>query len=75
MADTVHDLMSLAIATPDPRRVTNWIGAYLGKRPVEAKRDILRKFEAEFDRRQANADEKRAAGLVLRCVRRVAEEL
>jgi hypothetical protein len=39
MADPVHDLMSLAIATPDPRRVTNWISAYLGKRPVEAKRD------------------------------------
>ena len=75
MADPVKDLMSLATATPDPRRVSNWIAAYLGKRPLDSKREILRKLEADFTSRLANADEKRAAGLILRCVQKVAENL
>lgn len=67
--------MSLATATPDPRLVSNWITAYLGKRPLESKRDILRKLEAEFAAREANAKEKRAAGLIRRCVQKVAANL
>ncbi len=75
MADPVKDLMSLAAATPDPRLVSNWITAYLGKRPLESKREILRKLEADFTLRQANPNEKRAAGLILRCVQKVGENL
>ena len=75
MADAVKDLIALAAATPDPRIVSNWIAAYLGKRPIESKREILKKLEAEFTARQKNADERRAAGLILRCVEKVAENL
>jgi len=75
MADPVKDLMSLATATPDPRLVSNWIAAYLGKRPLESKREILRKLEADFTCRQANPNEKRAVGLILRCVQKVGENL
>ncbi|MGE3334412.1 MAG: hypothetical protein AB7I36_12275 [Rhodospirillaceae bacterium] len=75
MADPVQDLLSLATATPDPRLVSNWISAYLGKRPIESKREILRKLEAEFAAREANANEKRAAGMIRRCVQKVGENL
>lgn len=75
MADPIKDLMSLATATPDPRLVSNWIAAYLGKRPLDSKREILRKLEADFTARQANPAENRAAGLILSCVQKVAENL
>jgi len=75
MADPVKDLMALATATPDPRLVSNWITAYLGKRPLDAKRDILKKLEADFAAREANPAEKRAAGLIRRCVQKVSEAL
>lgn len=75
VADPVKDLMSLASATPDPRLVSNWIAAYLGKRPLDSKREILRKLEADFTSRQSNPAEKRAAGLILRCVQKVRENL
>lgn len=75
MADPVKDLLSLATATPDPRLVSNWISAYLGKRPLESKREILRKLEGEFAAREANANEKRAAGMIRRCVQKVSENL
>jgi hypothetical protein len=75
LTDPVHDLISLANATPDPRLVSNWITAYLGKRPLESKHEILRKLEAEFAARQANPNEKRAAGLILRCVQKVGMNL
>jgi hypothetical protein len=75
VADPVKDLLSLATATPDPRLVSNWIAAYLGKRPIESKREILKKLEGEFAARQVNANEKRAAGLILRCVQKVGENL
>jgi len=73
VADPVQDLLSLATATPDPRLVSNWIVAYLGKRSLESKREILKKLEGDFAARQANATEKRAASLVLRCVQKVGE--
>ncbi|MGE4064411.1 MAG: hypothetical protein AB7E79_13675 [Rhodospirillaceae bacterium] len=75
MADPVKDLMALARATPDPRIVSNWIAAYLGKRPLDSKRDILKKLEAEFAARQNNINEKRAAALILRCVQKVGANL
>jgi hypothetical protein len=75
VADPVKDLMALAEATPDPRIVSNWISAYLGKRPLESKREILKKLEGEFAAKQANPTEKRAAGLILRCVQKVGENL
>lgn len=75
MADPVKDLMSLAAATPDPRLVSNWITAYLGKRPLQSKREILRKLEGDFTSRQTNPVEKRAAGLILRCVQKAVQNL
>ena len=75
MADPVQDLISLANATPDPRLISNWITAYLGKRPLASKREILKKLEGEFTARQANPNEKRAAGMILRCVQKVGENL
>jgi hypothetical protein len=75
LADPVKDLMSLATTTPDPRLVANWIIAYLGKRPLDSKREILRKLEGDFASRQANPHEKRAAGLILRCVQKVGANL
>jgi replicative superfamily II helicase len=75
LADPIKDLLSLAATTPDPRLVSNWISAYLGKRPLESKREILRKLDAEFAAREANANEKRAAGMIRRCVQKVGENL
>jgi hypothetical protein len=75
VADPVKDLIAIATATPDPRMVSNWISAYLGKRPPEQKREILKKLAAEFAARPANANEARAAGLILRCVQKVGENL
>jgi hypothetical protein len=58
---------------PDPKIVTNWLTAYLGKRPLEAKRAILNTL-AQQAQRGTGADA-RTAGLVSRVIQKLQNEL
>jgi hypothetical protein len=75
MADPIHDLIAVAQATPDPRVVANWITAYLGKRPLEAKQSTLHALGLQCEGRTVDAREQRASGLVLRVIRKLQDEL
>ena len=66
--DPVPALLALVRDRPDPRAVSNWISAYLGKRAAPDRRRALETLRSEFASRLA-ADP-RAAGLVLRVVER-----
>ncbi len=69
--DPIPALLDLAKATPDPRAIANWLNAYLGTRPHEAKLEALKKLDLAFD---ARGDDK-AAAMILRIVRRTHEDL
>ena len=73
--DPVPALLDIAKATPDPRAVANWLNAYLGTRPHEAKVAALTKLEQAFNARAGNDTETKAVGLILRIVRRALEDL
>ena len=64
--DPVPALESLLKEKLDPRVVSAWITAYLGKRPGREKRLALQALRMEFQSRRAMAP--RAAGLVLRVI-------
>jgi len=64
--DPVPALEALLKDKLDPRVVSNWITAYLGKRSDRDKRLALQALRMEFQSRQAAAP--RAAGLVLRVI-------
>lgn len=70
MADPAQTLLSMARDRPDPRMITDWLTAFLGKKPLEAKRAALAALAAEFSKPRPAADT-RAAGLVLRVVQKV----
>ena len=57
----------------DPRAVTQWITAYLGKRSPREKRLALQALQLEFQSRLTA--EPRAAGLVLRVIENLLAEL
>ena len=67
--DPVPALLALVRDQPDPRTVSNWITAYLGKRSARDKRLALQSLKLEFEARQSA--EPRIAGLVLRVVEKL----
>jgi hypothetical protein len=66
-------LLALVQEKLDPRAVSQWITAYLGKRTTREKRLALQALQLEFRSRQAA--EPRAAGLVLRVIENLLAEL
>ena len=71
MADPVNDLLAVAQATPDPRAVSNWITAYLGKRPPAAKQTALQELARGVEKRTGGDRERRAATMVLHVIRKL----
>ena len=57
----------------DPRAVSQWITAYLGKRSPREKRLALQTLRMEFESRRAA--EPRSAGLVVRVIEKLLAEL
>jgi len=68
-ADPIPALLALLGERPDPRAVTNWIVAYLGKRSARDRQTALQNLRVEFEARQA-ADP-RGSGLVLKVIQRL----
>lgn len=64
MSVPVQMLLGVAKERPDPRAVATWLVAYLGTRPLKAKRAALDGLESQV-KRLAPAPEKRILGLVL----------
>ena len=73
--DPVPALIDLAKATPDPRAISNWLNAYLGTRPHEAKLTALTKLEQAFNGGPGSAADPKATAMILRIVRRTREDL
>jgi hypothetical protein len=71
--DPVPALEALLQAKLDPRVVSAWITAYLGKRPGREKRLALQALRMEFESRQTTSP--RAAGLVLRVIDNLLSEV
>ncbi len=71
MADPVRDLVSVAQATPDPGRISNWLVAYLGTRPHDAKLSALRKLEVDLGKGAWAQSEQRAVQMTLRVVQKL----
>ena len=67
--DPVPALLALVKDRPDPRAASNWISAYLGKRPAPDRRRALEMLQTEFKARLTS--EPRAAGLILRVVEKI----
>ncbi len=65
-------LMALVQEKLDPRAVSQWINAYLGKRSDREKRLALQALQLEFQSRLAA--EPRSAGLVLRVIENLLAE-
>jgi hypothetical protein len=72
-AEAVQVMIGMAKDRPDPKAVINWLTAYLGKRPADAKREALAAMEKEINNKLSQAAETRAATLVLKSVQRVRE--
>ena len=70
--DPVQALLGLANEKPDPRAVSAWITAYLGKRPTDAKRAALHTLERAF---MARPGGERATGLILRVIQKLSASL
>lgn len=70
MADPAQTLLAMAKDRPDPRMVTDWLTAFLGKKSLEAKRIALATLVVEFSKPRPPA-EVRAAGLILRVAQRL----
>lgn len=68
-ADPIPALLALVRERPDPRAITNWIVAYLGKRSARDRRLALQTLRLEFEARQT-ADP-RGSGLVLRVIEKL----
>ena len=71
--DPVPALEALLKERLDPRVVSSWIVAYLGKRPDREKRLALEALRMEFQSR--HSAEPRASGLVLRVIDNLLLEL
>jgi hypothetical protein len=74
-SDPVPTMMDMARARPDPKAVSQWLVAYLGKRPLSMKRDLLAICEAEIKTKHAGPADTRAATLVLRVIEKIRETL
>ena len=75
MADPVRDLISLAQATPDPGKISTWLVAYLGTRPLEAKVSALRKLELDFGKVAWDGSNLRAVGMIVRVIQKLNDSL
>ena len=75
MADPIRDLISLAQATPDPGKISNWLVAYLGTRPHDAKLSALRKLESDFSKATWSASEQRPVGMIVRVIQKLTDTL
>ncbi|MBL8643165.1 MAG: hypothetical protein JNK21_04465 [Rhodospirillaceae bacterium] len=75
MTDAVQTMMGMAKDRPDPKAVSQWLTAYLGKRPLEAKQAALNAFETEVSANYKSATDQRAATLVLKVIGKVRETL
>jgi hypothetical protein len=75
MADPVRDLVSLAQATPDPGKISNWLVAYLGTRPRDAKLSALKKLETDFEKVSWGGKEERVIGMILRVIKKLTDSL
>ena len=73
--DPVPALIDLAKATPDPRAIANWLNAYLGTRPHDAKLAALKTLELAFSGGAGGGTDPKATAMILRIVRRTQEEL
>lgn len=71
----VQTMMGFAKDRPDPKIVSNWLVAYLGKRPREMKLDLLKTFTKEATALLANPADTRAATLVLKVIEKVRENV
>jgi hypothetical protein len=74
-SDPVPTMMNMARERPDPKAVSQWLAAYLGKRPLKMKRELLDGFAAEIKGKYAGAADMRAATLVLKMIEKVREGL
>jgi hypothetical protein len=71
--DPAPALLALVQDRLDPRAISQWITAYLGKRSDREKRLALQALQLEFQSRVIA--EPRAAGLVLRVVQNLLDGL
>ena len=74
MADASETLLGMAAERPDPRVIANWLTAYLAARPKKAQRGALGAIAAEMEKRRAEPQHQRAAGLVLTVVRKLQDK-
>jgi hypothetical protein len=75
MTNAVETMMGMAKATPNPQAVSNWLTAFLGKRPLDMKRELLNTFETEVTSKYTAATDQRAATLVVKVIQKVRETL
>lgn len=75
MADPIRDLVSLARATPDPGKISNWLIAYLGTRPHAAKLAALQKLQLDFGKATWAENEMRAVGMIVRVIQKLNDNL
>lgn len=73
MSDAIQNMMRMAKDRPDPKGVSNWLVAFLGKRPRDMKRTMLTDFEAEVMRTYTAPADQRAATLVVKVIQKVRE--
>jgi len=74
-SDPVPTMMNMARERPDPKAVSQWLSAFLGKRPLKMKQDLLTGFETEIKAKYSGAADVRAATLVLKMIENVRETL
>ena len=74
-SDPVTTMVNMARERPDPKGVSQWLIAYLGKRPLDMKLELLKGFEAEIKAKHLGAADVRAATLVLKMIEKVRETL
>lgn len=75
MTDAVQTMIGMAKDRPDPKAVSQWLVAYLGKRPLDMKRQLLATFETDIAKRYNAATDQRAATLVTKVIEKVRDTL
>ncbi|MBL8631097.1 MAG: hypothetical protein JNM81_15795 [Rhodospirillaceae bacterium] len=75
MTNTVETMMGMAKDRPDPKAVSQWLVAFLGKRPLEAKKALLNTFETEIAHKYSGPSDVRAATLVTKTIQKVRDGL
>ncbi|MDX2145196.1 MAG: hypothetical protein SFV19_17710 [Rhodospirillaceae bacterium] len=73
--DPVQTMMDMARVRPDPKAVSQWLAAYLGKRPLDMKQELLASFEKTIAAKFSAPADQRAATLVVKTIQKVRETL